>query len=97
MTIIINTEDEKGLYGLTPPYIYKKLCNEYYDRVVERFGNNFWGAISCCDECARSNYSQRKKRPSKVKSLILTYKDAEECFKLFSKFLDLWADEFQRE
>ena len=52
---------------------------------------NLWGLATACDSAARSLYAENMGRSVNVKSLILTYSDAEACFNLFKQFADVWV------
>lgn len=70
--------DECADYGLTPYTVYRK----------------FLGMWSYCSEVTKNLYAQIKNRPTNVKSLILTYQDAENVFNLFKQFADVWVKNY---
>lgn len=88
ITIDIN---EASNYSLTPYSVYRALYIEYWNKQKEAHQENFWGMANACDNAARNLYSSISNRPSNVKNLILTYTDAEKCFKLFKQFADVWV------
>lgn len=82
-------------YGLTPYTVYRRLYSEYHASLTKVHKQpGFWYMGHCCDETARRLYAQLKNRPANVKSLILTYQDAEEVFKLFKQFADVWVKNY---
>ena len=91
MKIVIDIEDSSN-YGLSPNYIYKRLCNEYTENLNRQYRCSFWGMATQCDATARALYSQITKRPLNVKSLILTYSDAEKCSNIYKGFAETWAE-----
>lgn len=90
MKIVIDIEDCSS-YGLSPNYVYKRLCNEHTDKLNHKYRCNFWGMATQCDATARALYSQATNRPLSVKSLILTYSDAEKCSNIYKHFAETWA------
>lgn len=86
--------DECADYGLTPYTVYRKLSQEYSDEMRKRHNKKFLGMWYECGEVARQLYAQIKNRPANVKSLILTYQDAENVFNLFKQFADVWAQNY---
>ena len=95
MKITIDLDDDKAIEGLSPPFVYKRLREEYFEKKTKEVKNPLWLGHHFCDECARQLYAQLKKnRTANVKSLILTYKDSEDCFKIFKSFVDTWANEY---
>lgn len=77
--------------GLSPTFVYKRLTTEYHNKLCKQHGINFWGLQHSCDSAARELYSHIVSRGSNVKSLILTYEDAERCNEIFKSFADVWA------
>jgi hypothetical protein len=77
-------------YGLSPSFVYKKLSDEYYNKLCKSNSRNLWGLQNACDRVARELYSQVVNRSSGTKNLILTYADAERCFEIFKSFADTW-------
>lgn len=92
MKIVIDIDDSQ-IPGLSPVYVYKQLRDEHHKRLRARHGDYFWGMEDACDKNARELYSRIIKRPPNVKNLILTYSDAETCFKIYEKFADVWVKE----
>lgn len=87
--------DENDNQGFAPSFIYRKLCDEYFKKKTKEVKNDLWAGYHYSDECARQLFAQLKKgRTANVKSLILTYKDSEDCFKIFKSFVDTWANEY---
>ncbi|MGL6201907.1 MAG: hypothetical protein ACRC3H_23555 [Lachnospiraceae bacterium] len=84
--------DECENYGLSPALVYKRLREECVKTLSKKYGTDFWYMDTACDRTARELYSNIKNRRSAVKSLILTYNDAESCFKLFEQFANVWAE-----
>lgn len=96
MKIIIDLDSEQEVMSFPASTIYRKLCDEYYKQIALQNKTNYWSAQTSCDSCARELYAHIKGRKSNVKNLILTYSDAEECFKLFKGFFDVWYNEYDR-
>lgn len=96
MKIMISL-DECEDWGLSPNIVYRKLFTEYVEQLTKKHGTNFWGMAHGCDEIARQLYAQKMNRPSNVKNLILTYKDAENVLGLFKQFADVWVKGFLEE
>lgn len=95
MKITIDLDEDKAIGSFPPSLVYKRLREEYFEKKTKEVKNPLWAGHHFCDECARQLYAQLKKtRAANVKSLILTYKDAEECFKIFKSFVDTWANEY---
>lgn len=92
MKIVIDIDDSQ-IYGLSPVYIYKQLKDEHHKNLRVKRGDYFWGMEDACDKNARELYSRITKRPLNVKNLILTYSDAEACFKIYEKFAAIWVNE----
>lgn len=92
MRLVISI-DEKEQKGMAPSLIYGRLRKECYNRQVSKHGTNFWGLENACDSATRAFYSQMTGRSIGVNSLVLTYNDAENCAKLFSKFADVWIEQ----
>lgn len=88
--------DESTDTGLAPNIVYRRLREDYYNKLRKKHGNHYWGLETYCDEAARNLYAQIKNRTANVKSLILTYRDAEECFELFKQFSDVWVKNYER-
>lgn len=86
--------DECADYGLTPYTVYRKLSQEYCDEMTKRHNRKFLGMWSYCSEVTKNAYAQIKNRPANVKSLILTYQDAENAFNLFKQFADVWVKNY---
>lgn len=95
LKITIET-DECANYGLSPNMVYLRLRQEYYRNQCDKNNCNFWMLETTCDESARQLYAQIKNRPVNVKSLILTYQDAENVFTLFKQFADVWVKNYVR-
>lgn len=91
MKIVIDIEDCSN-YGLSPNYVYKRLCNEHTEKLNHKYRCNFWVMATQCDATARTLYSQITKRTPNVKSLILTYSDAERCSNIYKGFAETWAE-----
>lgn len=91
MKIVIDIEDCSN-YGLSPNYVYKRLCNEHTEKLNRKYKCSFWGMATQCDATARALYSQATNRPQSVKSLILTYSDAERCYNIYKEFAETWAE-----
>ena len=79
-------------FGLSPNYIYHSLYMEYWNKLQKTYHRNLWGLADACDTAARALYAQNTGRSRNVKSLILTYADAEACFELFKQFADVWSE-----
>ena len=79
-------------FGLSPNYIYRSLYMEYWNKLQKTYDRNLWGLADACDTAARALYAQNTGRSRNVKSLILTYADAEACFELFKQFADVWSE-----
>lgn len=90
MKIVIDIEDCPN-YGLSPNYVYKRLCDECTARLNRQYGRTLWGMATQCDAAARTLYSQVTARATNVKSLILTYSDAEKCADIYREFAETWA------
>lgn len=90
MRITIELEDSQ-IYGLSPIYVYKQLKNEHHKNLKLKFGDYFWGMEDTCDKAARELYSRLIKRPLNAKNLVITYSDAEACFKIYESFADVWV------
>lgn len=91
MKITIEIDEcEKDVF-VTPYTVYRKLSQEYSGKIGERVGVDLYGLWYYCSESARQLYAQMTGRPANVKSLILTYKDAEAVFEIFKQFADVWA------
>lgn len=87
--------DECADYGLMPYTVYRRLFTEYHNNLAKAHKQKgFWCMESFCDESARQLYAQIKNRPANVKSLILTYQDAENAFNLFKQFADVWVKNY---
>ena len=86
--------DERTNYGLSPNIVYLRLRQEYYRNQSDKYNRHFWMLETICDESARQLYAQVKNRPANVKSLILTYQDAENVFVLFKEFADVWVKNY---
>lgn len=82
--------DECADYGLSPNYVYKRLCDEYVDQMNKKYSYHFWGMQHYCCEVARNLYANVKGRVANIKKLILTYEDAENLFDLFKQFAETW-------
>ena len=87
--------DEKHNFGLSPCFVYRSLYTEYWDKLQKECHKDLWGLANACDTAARTLYAENKKRRVNVKSLILTYSDAEACFNLFKQFADVWAKNYE--
>lgn len=81
-------------YGLSPNVVYRRLQQEYCEKQNKKNNYNFWMLGTVCDDAARQLYAQIKNRPTNVKSLILTYQDAENVFNLFKQFADVWVKNY---
>lgn len=92
MRIIIDLDEDNEVY-IYPVTVYRKLRKEYYGLLSRKYGRNFWGLETSCDNMARELYSHIKNRRSNVKDLIFTYKDAEECAEIFQKCANMWVAE----
>lgn len=86
--------DECADCGLTPYNIYRKLSQEYCEEMEKIHDRKFLMMRYSCSETARQLYVQIKSRPANVKSLILTYQDAEEVFNLFKQFAYVWVKNY---
>lgn len=90
ITITIDENKIKN-YGLSPTYVYKRLCEEHVNRLNKEYGYFHRSMHHYCDNAARELYCNIIGRVANVKSLILTYEDAEKCFELFKKFANVWS------
>lgn len=91
MKIVIDLNEAANL-SLSPYYVYRALHTEYWDRLQKIHHNPLWGMATACDSTARELYAHKTGRSKNVKSLILTYADAEACFELFKQFAVVWAE-----
>lgn len=89
MKIVIDIS-EADAYGIAPSLVYKRLYTEYWEQQQKKYGDYFWSMASACDNATRELYSKITNRQPNIKSLILTYTDAERCFELFKQFADVW-------
>lgn len=96
MKITIDLDDAKTISTIPPSLVYKRLCDEYFESKSKEVNDMLICAYHFCNVCAIQVHSRNKGRASKIKATILTYKDAEECFKIFCKFLDVWASEIMK-
>lgn len=92
MKIVIDLDDTQ-IYGLSPGYVFKQLRDEHNKRLQKEHGDYFFGMATACEKSARELYAQLTRRSPNVKNLILTYNDAEACFKIYEKFVDVWVSE----
>jgi hypothetical protein len=92
MKVVIDISDASK-FSLTPYMVYNALINEYWKKQISAYGNNFWGMVNACDTVARECYARETERRPNVKNLILTYTDAENCFKIYKMFVDVWVAE----
>lgn len=92
MKIVINVDDSQ-IYGLSPANVYRRLRDEHYKNLRAKYENYFWGMEDACDKNARELYAKLTNRASSVKNLILTYSDAQACFKVYEKFVNVWVSE----
>lgn len=96
MKVLIDLNEIDGI-SLSPISVYRSLYTEYWEKLRKQYGCNLWGLAAACDTVARELYSQKTKRRLNVKNLILTYSDAEACFRLFKQFADVWAANYKPE
>ena len=88
--------DECADYGLLPYTVYGKLCKEYIDQMEKKHNKRFWALSNFCNEATKQLYAQITGRPTNVKNLILTYRDAEKAFELFKDIADVWVKNYEQ-
>ncbi len=49
---------------------------------------------TACNRLTLELFAQIKDRKSNVSNLILTYKDAEDCFEIYKQVTDVWVKNF---
>lgn len=95
MKIVIEIDENSisNSQALSPLYTFNALRKQYVKKVQKDNNVKLYACMEhYCERIARELYAQRKGSVQYgAKTLILTYKDAEQCFEIFKELVDAWV------